>query len=393
MNGPISVALIGAGWVAEHAYAPVLGQSGLQLAGVYDLDESRARRLAALLGLPDSRCSLAACLDAAVTGVIVCTPPHLHAAQLRQLLAAGKFVLCEKPVLREQREIENIASLGAVTGRVMGSATTRLRPDVALLLSWVRQGRIGQLQRVQLGWWRARGVPQPGSWRTDPALCPDGVFEDLAPHLLDIAAAALPGEPAHVVAASFERRYGGADRAARWFNAGSDAGYHAVDHAQALFETAGRVVVDVETCWTCETPGDLSIVRFEGSRGTAQLRGLFGFSTARRTPEQMCSLKIDGEVVERHAFPAGPRLQQLAFGASLRWFGRLCAGEPCGVAGFADIAQVGLWMQAIRDAAHRSGAAERLSAIRRQPAMRSEGLDHRERCDPAGGRRSLVTVA
>ncbi len=391
MSGPIPVALIGAGWVAEHAYAPVLSQSGLQLVGIYDPDQSRAQRLAALVGLPEASGSFSACLDAAVTGVILCTPPHLHAAQLRQCLAAGKFVLCEKPVLREQREIEHIASLGSVTGRVMGSATTRLRSDVALLLSWVRQGRIGRLQRVQLGWWRERGVPQPGSWRTDPALCPDGVFEDLAPHLLDIAAAVLPGEPAQIVAASFERRHGSADRAARWFDAASDAGYRAVDHAQALFETAGGVVVDVETCWTCDTPGDLSIVRFEGSRGTAQLRGLFGFSTTRRIAEQMCTLKIDGDVVERYAFPTGPRLQQRAFGTSLQWFARLCAGEPCGVAGFAEIAQVGFWMQAIREAARRGGAAGRPSAIERQPAARSEGFDQREWRDPAGDR-SLVTV-
>ncbi len=355
MDERIPVALVGAGWVAEHAYVAAVLRSRFRPAMVYDPDPSRAARLASLLGLGGGAPSFDACLDESIPAVILCTPAYLHASQLRRFLSASKFVLCEKPVLQGTAELDDIASL-AGADRMMGSAATRLREDVALLLKWVRGGRIGRLRRVRLGWWRECGVPGPGTWRTDVSLSPDGVFADLGPHLLDIAAAVLPGiprKPVRVVSSSFECRHGSAGRAAQWFAPGSRCQYVVPDTARAVLETTGAVAIEIETCWTGETPGDLCSVRFEGTRGTASLQGLFGFSQTRRLPEQTCSLEIGGTIVDRHHFPQGPVLQQRAFAMSVARFARFCAGRGVAAANFAEVAQVALWMQAIRDAARR----------------------------------------
>ena len=260
-------------------------------------------------------------------------------------LDAGKYVLCEKPVARDE---EGMAALretpAAAAARLMGSATTRLRRDVALLLSWVRAGRVGDVRRITLAWRRGRGVPYPGSWHTDPSACPAGVLEDLGPHLLDIAAALLPAAVAasvEVAEAALECRYGAAGRAADWYgraDAASTRAYEVPDYVRASVKFVGGPSLELDACWASEDEGDLSEVVLEGARGVASLRGLFGFSTSRREPRQVCTLVVRGRTAEAVEFDPGPRGQQEAFGRSVATFALLrrrsaARGQPAGSTG------------------------------------------------------------
>ena len=364
----VKVAIVGAGWVTENCYLPHLGPDGpLEVAAVHDLDGERASRVAALLGLPRPARDLEECFDSSIRGVVVCTPNHTHLPLVLRALEAGKYVLCEKPVARDEEASEALRATPAAAARLMGSATTRLRRDVETLLSWVRAGRVGEVQRMRLGWWRGRGVPAPESWHTDPRACPAGVLEDLGPHLLDIAAALLPAAVAASpvsVEATLECRYGAAGRTAEWYgtaDAAAPRAYDIPDYARARVNLVGGPSVGLEVCWASEEEGDLPEVVLEGTQGVASLRGLFGFSTSRREPRQVCTLAARGRATEVLEFTAGPGEQREAFGRSVEAFAQFCAGEAPPVADLHEVLKVASLLAAVRRHALRSPEVEALA--------------------------------
>ena len=349
----IKVAIVGAGWVTQNCYLPHLGQeSRLEVVTVYDPEQERARRVADALGLSRPARDFAECLNASIRGVIICTPTKTHLPLLLRCLEEEKYVLCEKPVVCDEQGIASLRALPIAEHRLMGSATTRLRRDVELLLSWVQSGRIGLVRRIKLGWWRGMGVPAAETWRIDPLTCPTGVLEDLGPHLLDIAAALLPVAQAvrpHVSEAVLECRYGTAGRVAEWYGKSlMKPAYEVPDYARAIIDFLGGPDLELEACWVSEDEGDASRLVFEGTKGTASLEGLFGFSTSRRAAEQFCSLDVRGRATEVVHFTPGPQEQLAAFGNSVETFAQFCAGAAPPVAALQEVLAVAFWLAAIR---------------------------------------------
>lgn len=347
------IAIVGCGWVTQHCYLPHLGpQHPLEVVAVYDPDFPRAQEAAVAVGLQYVAADFDACLGPDVDGVIICIPSYLHLPMLLRSLIAGKYVLCEKPVIRDETGLALLKELpAAARSRLMGSATTRLRRDVALALSWVREGRIGQLRRMSLSWWRGRGVPTSGMWRTSPQHSPTGVLEDLGPHLLDLAASLLPGIEADVelLEAQMECRYGDVGRGALWYGASTvDTSYMVPDFARAVFSYRKEVLVECEVCWASETEGDASRLIFEGSRGSVTVEGLFGFSTSRREPGQFCFLERHGHPREVVEFQPGPAGQLEAFGESLEIFARFCTDESPPLASATELMRVASWLALIQ---------------------------------------------
>jgi len=93
----LGVGLFGAGVIArEHALA--YRAAAARVLAVADVDEARARALADEVGA-DWTTDWRGVLDRAdVTAVSVCTPHNLHARAVLDAAAAGKHVLCEKPI-------------------------------------------------------------------------------------------------------------------------------------------------------------------------------------------------------------------------------------------------------------------------------------------------------
>jgi predicted dehydrogenase len=94
----VRVGVIGAGWIAEKHVAILRGIDGVELVGVCDLDEGRARALAGDAAVfTDWR----ALLDATAPECVwVCTPPLLHREPAVEALERGIHVYLEKPIAR-----------------------------------------------------------------------------------------------------------------------------------------------------------------------------------------------------------------------------------------------------------------------------------------------------
>ena len=94
----IGAAVIGTGFIGT-VHVEALRRIGVQVRGVLGSTPERGAARAAALGVPHAYASLDDLLDdPAVDVVHVTSPNDLHLPQAKAVLAAGRHVVCEKPL-------------------------------------------------------------------------------------------------------------------------------------------------------------------------------------------------------------------------------------------------------------------------------------------------------
>jgi predicted dehydrogenase len=147
--------------------------------------------------------------DPAVDVVYVASPHALHLEHARLAFAAGKHVLCEKPLTLNAAEAEEMVALAAASDRfLMEAMWTACHPVVRQLVAQVRAGRFGTPRHVhaELGF---RVDAGPEDRMLDPALGA-GALLDMGIYPLTFAHLLLG--PAQELRASAPRSAGGMDR-------------------------------------------------------------------------------------------------------------------------------------------------------------------------------------
>jgi len=111
-------AVVGTGFIGP-VHVEALRRLGRPVAGVLGSTPARGRAAAERLGLPRHYDSLDDLLaDPAVATVHLATPNHLHFAQCKAALAAGKHVVCEKPLGMNGVETAELARQARASGLV-----------------------------------------------------------------------------------------------------------------------------------------------------------------------------------------------------------------------------------------------------------------------------------
>jgi predicted dehydrogenase len=145
---PVQFGILGAGRIAQNAFAPALrAAENATLAAV----ASRELRRAQAFGAPRAHGDYAALLaDPDVEAVYVATHNGLHHTQVLAALAAGKHVLCEKPLGRTAEECAEMAAAAQAHQRYLVEAFMyRYDPRIRWVAEQVRAGAIGKLMTVQ----------------------------------------------------------------------------------------------------------------------------------------------------------------------------------------------------------------------------------------------------
>jgi predicted dehydrogenase len=128
--------------------------------------------------------------DSEIQAVYVGTPVFLHAPQTLQSLAAGKHVLCEKPMAMNEAEARTMVSEAERSGKLFGVAYyRRLYPKVLLAKHLIESGAIGKPVFAELTnhmWFNGMGEPGERSWLFDPAKAGGGPLLDIASHRIDV---------------------------------------------------------------------------------------------------------------------------------------------------------------------------------------------------------------
>lgn len=143
---PIRIALTGAGFGAR-IQVPGFRRSGrFEVVALVGRDLERTRRVATELDVSHAFDSLAAALAAVeCDAVSISAPPAAHAEQALTALAAGKHVLCEKPMARDLVEARAMVAAARSAGVVaLVDHEFRFHPSRAALARLVRSGEIGE---------------------------------------------------------------------------------------------------------------------------------------------------------------------------------------------------------------------------------------------------------
>jgi predicted dehydrogenase len=147
----LGVGVIGANRWAQSAHLPAYAaHEGVDLVAVCDLVPERARALQAEFGARkvyfDHRDLLA---DPEVRVVDVCTSTHTHLELSLAAIAAGKHVLCEKPLHTAAGPAFAAAAAATARGvRTKLGFTFRYSPAIRQLKDWIESGRLGEIFHV-----------------------------------------------------------------------------------------------------------------------------------------------------------------------------------------------------------------------------------------------------
>lgn len=175
MSEKLRVAVVGCGGIGKvHITAYRQLAQEYDLLAVCDVDEARARQVAAEYGIPRVSGDLGeVCRMDDLDVIDLCTPPYLHFAQVRQVLAAGKHAICEKPLVGSLKEVDELARAEAASGRrVMPIFQNRFGHGLQKLKFLVDEGLTGPayLTTVETAWRRRAdyyAVPWRGKWQTE----------------------------------------------------------------------------------------------------------------------------------------------------------------------------------------------------------------------------------
>jgi len=143
----VRVGVVGVGALGQH-HARVYAQlPGARLAGVYDVDPSRAAEVATRHGIPAFARLRELIGEADAISVAVPTVDHHRVA--RELLEAGKDVLVEKPMTARLDEAEDLVRLAAERGALLQVGhIERFNPAVDILRKATSEPRFIEVHRL-----------------------------------------------------------------------------------------------------------------------------------------------------------------------------------------------------------------------------------------------------
>jgi predicted dehydrogenase len=197
---PLRVAMIGHAFMgAAHSQAwrtaPRFFDLPLtpEMAVVCGTDPARTKAAAERLGWAEAATDWREVVERDDVDLVdICTPGDTHAEIALAALAAGKHVLCEKPLANTVEEAEAMtaaAKAAAASGvKAMVGFTYRRAPAIALARELVAQGRLGQVRHVRAQYlqdWIA-DPEAPLSWRLVKEKAGHGALGDIGAHIIDL---------------------------------------------------------------------------------------------------------------------------------------------------------------------------------------------------------------
>jgi predicted dehydrogenase len=182
----IRAGVVGTGFIGV-VHVDALRRIGVEVAGVVGSTQERAAAKGIAPAYPSYEAMLA---DDTISAVHLTTPNDLHYAQAKQALAAGKHVVCEKPLAMTSEESEELVELAERSGLVhCTNFNIRFYPLVQEARERVRSGDLGAVWNVHGGYlqdWLA--TPEDWNWRLEPARGGDlRAVGDIGSHWLDLA--------------------------------------------------------------------------------------------------------------------------------------------------------------------------------------------------------------
>jgi predicted dehydrogenase len=186
---PIGVAIIGCGGITLQNHLPGLALSpDTRVVALCDNDAATLERARQQTGISVTSTKYEEIVKRdEVQAVIIATPNFAHAPMALAAIAAGKHVLCEKPMALNYTEAKQMASAADQAGVChMTAFTYRFVPAMRYLSHLVKRGDLGQpyhYRSCRLQDWGTRNL----GWRQVKKLAATGELGDMLSHRIDFA--------------------------------------------------------------------------------------------------------------------------------------------------------------------------------------------------------------
>lgn len=197
---PLRWGILGAARIAASALVPAFRAAPNQTAAaVAARDPLRAQTFADDHGIPRWHVNYDALLaDPDIDAVYIAVTNDRHVPLAEAALAAGKHVLCEKPLALSATEVERLAAAEARAGRrVMEAFCYGFQPHVERLLGLVAAGRLGRLVSMDMAF--CGPLADPGDFRWRKAMG-GGALLDLGTYCVDLVRRVVGHDPKAVAA-------------------------------------------------------------------------------------------------------------------------------------------------------------------------------------------------
>ena len=155
MNKKIKLALIGTGGISgAHADGILKHQDKIECVALCDVSEQNLEARAKQLGGSPARFldwkKMLAEMGNGIDAVDICLPHHLHAPAIFDAAAAGKHILCEKPMCINLDEADKIVKAVKKAGIIYMSAHNQLfTPAVQEIKRMIDGGAVGKVRWIR----------------------------------------------------------------------------------------------------------------------------------------------------------------------------------------------------------------------------------------------------
>lgn len=260
----LRVGLLGLGAIAQVVHLPVLHSlEGVTLAGVCDVDRSKATAIAARFGNPRVyRNDDEVFADPDLDAVVICTPSYLHHAQAIAALEGGKHVLVEKPLAINADDAAEALKVAEKTGKtLMVAMNNRYRPDIQALKPFASGGELGTLFLVRGAWLNRKVRMVRPTWRHRKQTAGGGAMMDLGVQTLDLALWFMDFPPAASVIAHMH----------------PGEGMEVEDTVAIIVRLQNGAAVSLSLSWSLVAERDRHYMRILGTRGSGSIQPLAVF--------------------------------------------------------------------------------------------------------------------
>lgn len=274
-NRKWKIGIIGAGGITEAHLEAIKEEPRAEVVAIADISSEIAAHRAKRHGIPHVYTDYETMLKETDTdAIIVCVPNYLHADATIASLAAGKHLLCEKPMAMDAEQAEEMIVAAKKADKIlMVAQNNRFRSDAQQVKAWLNEGKLGDIYHAKTGWVRRNGIPGWGSWFTQKEFAGGGPLIDIGVHMLDLTLWLLDyPKPVSVLGQTYSQ-FGPKKRGlSEWGKIDDHGKFDVEDMAVAMITFESGLSLTLDASWASHIEEENVFLKLYGQEGGASLR-------------------------------------------------------------------------------------------------------------------------
>lgn len=251
MSKPLQVAIIGAGGIARTHVPGWEASPHAQLVAAADVNSEMLADFGRKFGVERLYADAGEIFaDPSIDIVDICTPNRLHTPLVLAALAAGKHVICEKPLAPTPAEIQQMIEARDRAGKLLMTAQHfRFKGNSQALKREIDDGALGDIYHARSWMLRRNGlIPTPTFIRQE--LSGGGPCIDIGVHILDLTLWMMGNpQPVAVTGVARAELAHQKDAWATWRDAPIPSDFDVEDFAAAFVRFANGSTLVLEVSW------------------------------------------------------------------------------------------------------------------------------------------------